>query len=87
MGVSTLTKLKNLSNSEKLKLIRRAFVPSESYVFQVTAQHFKYSWLEQYPWICYSPIEDGAYCLYCVLFANKSSLSDYSWCISILQVA
>ena len=47
--VSTLTKLKNLSNAEKLKLMRSVFVPSKSYVFPVTVQHFKYDWLEQYP--------------------------------------
>ena len=51
--VSTLTKLKNLSNAEKLKLMRSVFVPSKSYVFPVTVRHFKYDWLEQYPWLCY----------------------------------
>ena len=65
--VSTLTKLKNVSNAEKLKLMRSIFVPSKSYVFPVTVRHFKYDWLKQYPWLCYSPIEDGAYCLYCVI--------------------
>ena len=34
--VSTLTKLKNLSNAEKLKLMRSVSVPSKSYVFPVT---------------------------------------------------
>ena len=71
--VSTLTKLKNLSNAEKLKLMRSVFVASKSYVFPVTVRHFNYDLLEQYPWLCYSPIEDGAYCLYCVLFASTSS--------------
>ena len=74
--VSTLAELKNLSNAEKLKLMRSVFVPSKSYVFPLTVQHFKYDWLEQYPWLCYLPIEDGAYSLYCVLFASKSSSRD-----------
>ena len=74
--VSTLTKLNNLNDDEKLRLMRSEFVSSKSYVFPVTVQHFKYDCLEQYPWLCYLPIEDGAYYLYCVLFANKSSSSD-----------
>ena len=53
--------------------MRSVFVASKSYVFPVTVRHFNYDWLEQYPWLCYSPIEDGAYCLYCVLFASTSS--------------
>ena len=74
--VSTLTNLNNLNNDERLRLMRSAFLSSQSYVFPVTVQHFKYDWLQQYPWLCYSPIEDGAYYFYCVLFTNKSSSSD-----------
>ena len=74
--VSILTKLINLSNAEKLNILTSVFVPSKSYVFPVTVRLFKYDWLEQYPWLCYSPIEDGAYCLSCVLFASKSSSRD-----------
>ena len=51
--------------------MRSVFVPSKWYVFSVTVRHFKYDWLEQYPWLCYSPIKDDAYCLYCVLFPSK----------------
>ena len=74
--VSTLTNLNNLNNDERLRLMRSAFLSSQSYVFPVTVQHFKYDWLQQYPWLCYSPIEDGAYYFYCVLFTNKSSSRD-----------
>ena len=67
--VTTLTNLKNLRNAKKIKLMRSVFAPSKSYVFPVTVRHFKYDWLEQYSWLCYSPIEDGGYCLYCVVFS------------------
>ena len=46
--VSTLSKLKNLSNAAKIKPMRTVFIPSKSYVFPVTVRHFKYDWLEQY---------------------------------------
>ena len=45
--VSTLTKLNNLTNDKRLRLMRSVFVSSKSYVFSVTVQHFKYDWLEQ----------------------------------------
>ena len=59
--------------------MRSAFVPSKSYVFPVSST-FK-AWVAgtvnvTATWLCYSSIEDGAYCLYCVLFADKSSLRD-----------
>ena len=28
-------------------------------------------WFEEFPWVCYSWWEDGAYCLPCVLLGNK----------------
>ena len=79
--VSTLTKLKNLSNAEKLKLMRSVFVLSKSYVFPVTVRHFKYDWLEQYTWICYSFIEDGAVSAVCCLLVTPPQ-GMYSQCIS-----
>ena len=45
--VSTLTKLNNLTNDKRLRLMRSVFVSSKSCVFSVTVQHFKYDWLEQ----------------------------------------
>ena len=29
---------------------------------------FRYEWFIMFPWLCYSPSEDGAYCLYCDIF-------------------
>ena len=72
-NLSNADKLKNLSNADKLKIMSSAFVPSKSYMSPIIVRHLKYDWLEQYPWLCYSSIGDGAYYLYCVFVANKSS--------------
>ncbi len=32
---------------------------------------FKYEWLDLFPWLCYSALEDGAYCLSCVIFGHR----------------
>ena len=31
----------------------------------------RFVWFEEFPWVCYSRWEDGAYCLLCVLFRHK----------------
>ena len=79
--VSTLSKLKNLSNAAKLKPMRTVFIPSKSYVFPATARHFTYDWLEQYTWMCYSFIEDGAVSTVCCFLVTPPQ-DMYSQCIS-----
>ena len=32
---------------------------------------FRFSWLESFLWLCYSPSTDGAFCISCVLFGHK----------------
>ena len=61
----------DLSNGEKEKFIKSVFVPESNCVFPITKRHFCYSWLGLYPWLAYSPVRDGAYCLFYVLFCNK----------------
>ena len=72
--VSTFFSLRfpnDLSNGEKEKLMKNVFVPKSNFVFPITKRHFCYNWLDLYPWLAYSPVCDGAYCLFCVLFCNK----------------
>ena len=53
-------------------LIKNVFKPSNTFSFLVTkGRTFRLDWLQLYPWLCYSPSEDGAYCLPCVLFGNR----------------
>lgn len=37
-------------------------------------RHFKPEWTKLYPWLVYSPHDDGGFCLPCVLFASKDNL-------------
>ena len=61
----------DFSNGENEKLMNNVFVPKSNFVFPITEKHFCYNWLGLYPGFAYSPVRDGAYCLFCVLFCNK----------------
>ena len=53
-------------------LIQNVFKPDNQYSFPKTnGRSFRYDWLKLYPWLCYSPCEDGAFCLSCVLFGDR----------------
>ena len=60
------------------------YIPAVGYKFPVhqsikatgKTHKFQYSWLRMYPWLAYSPKEDGAYCKVCVLFGNVHVSSD-----------
>ena len=41
------------------------------YVSLTNGRRFRYNWLDLYPWLCYSPLKDGGYCLSCVLFGDR----------------
>ena len=48
------------------------FLNQTSHYFSKTnCRSFRYTWLEEFPWLCYSPTEDGAYCLPCALFGDR----------------
>lgn len=65
---------KRLSVQEKLNFMANMWAPDEKFKFPVTTcsgrnRKFLFSWLKTFPWLCYSALEDSAYCSYCVLFA------------------
>lgn len=65
-------KVKGMSTSEICNLIKNVFRPDKQYSFPKTnGRSFRYDWLQLYSWLCYSPSEDGAYCLSCVLFGDR----------------
>ncbi|XP_057316227.1 52 kDa repressor of the inhibitor of the protein kinase-like [Hydractinia symbiolongicarpus] len=69
---SYMNKVQNMEYSEIIKLINEVFIPDNNYKFPVKdGRSFKFDWLKQYTWLCYSPAYDGGYCLPCVLFGNK----------------
>ena len=76
--ISTFCSLKNVSNADKLNFIKNIFIPGKSFDFpkkndEKGGRPFQHSWLEIFPWLCYSLIEDGTYCMYCILFNDGSS--------------
>ena len=74
---STFYSYENVSNTDKLTFIKNIFIPGKTFVFPKKSDEkgdspFQYSWLEMFPWLCYSLIEDWTYCMYCVLFHDGS---------------
>lgn len=64
---------KNLSNDEKLSILNDVWVPNEKYSFPVQdcgkfKRRFQLKWLENFKWLAYSQLKEGAFCKYCVLF-------------------
>jgi len=60
----------------KHKVLNDLFVPDENFNFPGTNVHnknlkFQRSWLKRFNWLAYSKEKDGAYCKFCVLFANE----------------
>ncbi|XP_057291325.1 52 kDa repressor of the inhibitor of the protein kinase-like [Hydractinia symbiolongicarpus] len=66
-------KMRTLKNDTSAiqDLIKNVFKPNNNYVFPKTKRCFRFEWLNKFPWLCYSPAVDGAYCLPCVLFGEK----------------
>ena len=60
-----------LCDAEQKDLIKNVFVPDENIVFPKTERCFRFEWLKEFPWLCYSPGEDAAYCLSSVLFGYE----------------
>ena len=66
----------DLCDSETIKLIKKHFRPDKKFNFPVRQLKcknlkFKSSWLHDFPWLVYSKVKNGGYCLPCVLFACK----------------
>ena len=65
-------KAKSMTDLEICVPIKNVFKPDKTYSFPTTnGRSFRFEWLELYPWLCYLPSQDGAYCLPCVLFGDR----------------
>lgn len=67
---------RKLDDVEMYELLVNVWTPDASFVFPAKEKNnknlkFQLSWLQKFPWLTYSAVEDGAYCKYCVLFAQK----------------
>ena len=68
-------KIKNLLPGEKYALLKYHTVPSGTHSFPTTFlagcnRSFKIGWLKEYPWMVYSQIMDGTFCIACTLFCT-----------------
>ncbi|XP_065197012.1 52 kDa repressor of the inhibitor of the protein kinase-like [Sycon ciliatum] len=66
---------RNLPDTDKISVIENHCAPQKDFIFPVRVQtdgkqrRFQRSWLEEFPWIVYSPACNGGFCLPCVMFA------------------
>lgn len=68
-----IEKSSTLSDAQKTEILKKRWVPPESYNFREDSddpkRKFKHSWLIDYaPWLTYSKKLKGGLCLYCILF-------------------
>ena len=61
----------------KYQLLKQPWKPDATYKFpkiQQSGQNrsFVYNWLNTFPWLAYSKAKEGAFCVYCVLFATPT---------------
>ena len=79
--VSTYKKFifQSTTGAEKSEMIQNVFIPDKSFVFPTTQCLFFNRWFKLFPWLCYSLVEDGAYCLPCLLFAGKKNTAAKSF--------
>lgn len=81
----------NIEYLDILELIDNIWTPLRTYLFPSTltskekfSRKFQFCWLEKYPWLAYSAIENAAYCKYCVFFAMKCVGSSSSQTVGFL---
>ena len=48
--------------------MKNIFVPDENFVFLEAERCFRFEWLKEFPWLCYSLSEDAAYYLPCFVW-------------------
>ena len=65
----------SISDCKKYELLCNTWKPDPSFVFprSSTGRKFQYQWLETFPWLRYSAVCDGAFCINCVLFAGETT--------------
>ena len=63
-----------LTDQEKYDVLCQVWKPDPSYVFPArSGRRFQYQWFATFPWLAYSEMLDGAFCINCVLFGNDCS--------------
>jgi hypothetical protein len=66
-----------LSESQRLDLLTNVWVPPKNYAFPLLQKfearklRFCHKWLDEFSWIAYSELHQGAFCVPCVAFAKS----------------
>ena len=62
-----------ISSADRYQLLISHFKPGANYSFPKSSSGhtFQYRWLVQYPWLVYSRLVNGGFCLPCALFAQS----------------
>ena len=63
-----------LSDADKYDILCNVWKPGPDYCFPKNSlgRRFQHKWLDQFSWLAYSDLLDGAFCLNCVLFGGES---------------
>ena len=77
--VSTYKKFifQSTTDTEKYEMIQNVFITDKSFVFSTTQHLFLHRWFKIFPWLCYSLVEDGAYCL--LLYLSLLNTGQMEW--------
>ena len=73
-------KTEYFTENEKYDICRKIWRPVATFAFPQSIiygkkRNFSYSWLEDYTWLQYSKVLDGAFCLPCVVFGRRIGIS------------
>ena len=65
----------SVSDSTKYALLCSIWKPNHEYTFpgNSSGRKFQWRWLEEFKWLSYSAVLDGAFCLSCVFFGREST--------------
>lgn len=68
-------KIGSLSDKDKFALLTKHYKPGRNFAFPKTFMNgckrsFRFDWFDKHPWLVYSSVHDGGYCLPCILFAK-----------------
>jgi len=71
---------RGLTDSEKKSILNNVWKPPFNFKFPISEAgkrnlRFQYSWLQEYTWLCYSKLENGAFCLSCSIFASSGGVN------------
>ena len=83
--IGSYIKVKDISNSAKFRLLTSHFKPGPTYSFPrfATGRKFQHKWLHQFqPWLVYSEVAKGGFCLPFALFATAYQGADLGTLVS-----